>query len=308
MGLWKETIRSGKQVLFADEEEGVDLEFFSFRLAERVEWSKILRRDRFYISLNMQGRAVVTGDVDELFFEDNTVGYFSLTGGLAAWRLPGIRHEFLLWGFSRDYLKHYCAGDACRLRDVVRTFLSDDKWGKRVAQGMEIHPELLQIAWSLLRPPVPPAARRLWYSSKATELVSSLLYGNGPAAPAIWTTRELNGRERAQQAGRVIVARLAEPLSLEELAAEVGCSPFYLSRLFSQEFGMTIPRYLRHIRIERAVQLLATGRFNVTEAALEVGYSSISHFSKAFAAERGKTPRQFLQKTKERQKMTKERQ
>ncbi|HLS28232.1 MAG TPA: hypothetical protein VK041_06240, partial [Opitutales bacterium] len=85
MGLWKETIRSGKQVLFTDE-EGVDLEFFSFRLAERVEWSKILRRDRFYISLNMQGRAVVTGDVDELFFEDNTVGYFSLTGGLAAWR------------------------------------------------------------------------------------------------------------------------------------------------------------------------------------------------------------------------------
>lgn len=298
MCLWKETVQAGRQVLLSDEnDEEVSLDFFSFRVEHKIPWCEILRRDRFYISLNLAGRAVVTGDVEELFFEDKTVGFFSLTGGLGAWRLKGDRHEFLLWGFGGKYLQHYCAGEACLLRDEVRTFLNNDKWGRRVAQGMEIHPELLQIAWSLLRPPVPITARRLWYSSKATELVSSLLYEHGPASPGIWTTKELSGRERARQTAAMIGTQLSEPLSLEDLAAEAGCSSFYLSRLFSQEFGLTIPKYLRRVRIERAVQLLATGRHNVTETALEVGYSSLSHFSKAFAAERGMTPRQFLQKT-----------
>ena len=45
---------------------------------------------------------------------------------------------------------------------------------------------------------------------------------------------------------------------------------------------MTIPQYLRQLRMERAAELLRSGKFNVTEAALEVGYSSLSHFSQAF--------------------------
>jgi AraC-like DNA-binding protein len=39
---------------------------------------------------------------------------------------------------------------------------------------------------------------------------------------------------------------------------------------------------LRKVRMERAAELLRSGKFNVTEAALEVGYNSLSHFSKAF--------------------------
>jgi AraC-like DNA-binding protein len=45
---------------------------------------------------------------------------------------------------------------------------------------------------------------------------------------------------------------------------------------------MTIPQYTRQLRMERAAELLRSGNFNVTEAALEVGYSSLGHFSQAF--------------------------
>jgi AraC-like DNA-binding protein len=74
------------------------------------------------------------------------------------------------------------------------------------------------------------------------------------------------------------------------LGHEVGCSPFYLSRIFSREVGLTIPQYLRNLRMERAAELLRTGRYNVTEAATEVGYSSLSHFSKAFCETIGCCP------------------
>ena len=70
--------------------------------------------------------------------------------------------------------------------------------------------------------------------------------------------------------------------SLEELGHAVGCSPFHLSRTFSSATGMTIPQYVRQLRMERAAVLLRSGRFNVSEAALEVGYLSLSHFSQAF--------------------------
>ena len=77
----------------------------------------------------------------------------------------------------------------------------------------------------------------------------------------------------------------------------VGCSPFYLSRLFSQEAGMTIQQYVRQVRMERAAELLRTGQCNVTEAALEVGYNSLSHFSTAFHETFGCCPGLYPLKT-----------
>jgi AraC-like DNA-binding protein len=69
---------------------------------------------------------------------------------------------------------------------------------------------------------------------------------------------------------------------LEALGKQVGCSPFYLSRIFSQQMGTTISQYLRQLRMEKAAALLRAGKMNVTEVAMEVGYSSSSHFSVAF--------------------------
>ena len=81
--------------------------------------------------------------------------------------------------------------------------------------------------------------------------------------------------------------RPAAPPTLEELSREVGCSPYYLSRTFSPKTGMTIPRYLRQIRMERAAELLKSRRFSVTETAREAGYHSLSHFSQAFCGTMG---------------------
>jgi AraC-like DNA-binding protein len=88
----------------------------------------------------------------------------------------------------------------------------------------------------------------------------------------------------------VLRDNLVEPPDLLELGKRVGCSPFHLSRTFSQELGVTIPQYLRQLRMERAGELLLTGKFNVTETAMEVGYSSLSHFSQAFCQTMGCCP------------------
>src|SRR5207237_10107350 len=97
-------------------------------------------------------------------------------------------------------------------------------------------------------------------------------------------------RERVELTKELVARYVANPTTVEMIGQEVGCSPFYLSRIFSRGVGLTIPQYLRNLRIERAAELLRSGRYNVTEAATEVGYSSLSHFSKAFCETIGCCP------------------
>ena len=104
-------------------------------------------------------------------------------------------------------------------------------------------------------------------------------------------------RERVERVVALLRKNLVEPLRLEEIGREVGCSPFHLSRTFSREVGMSIPQYLRKLRMERAAELLRSGKYNVTEAALEVGYSSLSHFSQAFCQTMGCCPGLYPLKT-----------
>jgi AraC-like DNA-binding protein len=70
--------------------------------------------------------------------------------------------------------------------------------------------------------------------------------------------------------------------SLAELARAVACSPFHLSRVFRLETGMPIHRYRLHLRLALAVERLLDGEPDLTRLALDLGFSSHSHFTAAF--------------------------
>lgn len=106
--------------------------------------------------------------------------------------------------------------------------------------------------------------------------------------------RHLVKQERVEKVNEWLRDHLDEPLDLKTLAQAIGCAPHYLSRLYSAQTGKTLSQQLRALRIEEAADLLDSGRYNVTEAAFEVGYNSLSHFAKAFAQERGMKPSAFL--------------
>jgi AraC-like DNA-binding protein len=145
----------------------------------------------------------------------------------------------------------------------------------------------------LWKPPVVPPARPLWFQSRVLEFVAEFFY---PPAEEYFCDRQKRlARERMLRAKELLESRLAEPPSLEEISRVVGVSQFYLSRIFSQEMGMTIPQYLRQIRIQKAATLLSAKTHNVTEAAFAVGYSSLGHFSKNFCEVMGCCPTLYPQ-------------
>jgi AraC-like DNA-binding protein len=177
------------------------------------------------------------------------------------------------------------------LHPALRSWLAN-KSGSAAAVGAMSPGQ--QVTFQALRqPPVPVAAQKLWYQAKTLELLSQVLFQSAPQEEFFCQRQKRVARERVERATALLRMHLAEPPDIEALGALVGCSSFYLSRIFSKEMGMTIPQYVRQVRIERAAELLLGGRHNVTEAAMEVGYSSLSHFSKAFCTTIGCCPALF---------------
>ena len=118
--------------------------------------------------------------------------------------------------------------------------------------------------------------------AKAMELLYlHLSSGHKLTAPQI----DPRDRKAIQKARLLLAHNLEAPPSLNELANAVGMSVSKLKILFPKMCGMPPYEYLRKMRMQRAMELLHQDGLNVTEAAMAVGYSSLSHFSKAFYRE-----------------------
>jgi AraC-like DNA-binding protein len=89
--------------------------------------------------------------------------------------------------------------------------------------------------------------------------------------------------------------RYPEPISLGQLAEQAHLSPSHLSYLFRNDLKTPFKPLLQRIRIEKAKELLACahGRTRITEVALSVGFTDLSHFEKSFRRLTGKSPREY---------------
>ena len=87
-------------------------------------------------------------------------------------------------------------------------------------------------------------------------------------------------------------ANLSEPLSLIEIADEVGLSRRQIERLFQQEMGRSPARYYLEIRLDRARHLLIQSSLPVVEVAVACGFVSASHFSKCYRELYARSPQQ----------------
>ncbi|MFI9029343.1 AraC family transcriptional regulator [Streptomyces sp. NPDC053560] len=110
-------------------------------------------------------------------------------------------------------------------------------------------------------------------------VVARLLRAHGGPLP-VRTSRSA-GALRAARARDILQERLADPPSLEELAAQLGTSPFALLRAFKDAYGMPPHTWLTDLRVRRARRLLETGS-TPAEAAVTVGFADQPHLNRHF--------------------------
>lgn len=92
---------------------------------------------------------------------------------------------------------------------------------------------------------------------------------------------------------RAMEANVAEPLPLTRLASAAGVSPRQLNRLFRDRLGRSTMQYYRELRLDKARNLMRNSPLSLTEIALATGFSSSSHFSRAYSEYDGQPPSRF---------------
>ncbi len=289
---WAQVKEGWRQLYGSFAREGVSVENHEFRATSPVDWGRSFHRNSVELCLNLRGTGTVRDDRTQVRYAPHTVGFYcNANSDLEAKRAAGENHSFITVELSRGFLETQVDSMEDSLHPALRRWLIN-KGGSAAAVGA-MSPGQEVTFQALRQPPVPVAAQKLWYQAKTLELLSQVLFQPIQQEEFFCHRQKRVAQERIERTTAILRSHLADPPDIEALGAQVGCSPFYLSRLFSKEMGMTIPQYVRQIRMERAAELLLGGRHNVTEAAMEVGYASLSHFSKAFCTTIGCCPALF---------------
>lgn len=79
-----------------------------------------------------------------------------------------------------------------------------------------------------------------------------------------------------------IDTHLEQDMRLADLARLVNFSDRYISMVFKQSIGIPIHQYIIRQRVERAKRLLKSSQLSITEIALQCGFYSHSHLTRAF--------------------------
>jgi AraC family transcriptional regulator len=246
-----------------------------------LDWGKSFHPGSIELCLNLGGNGSVAVGKSRTDLSRHTAAFYHQGGTPLSARRNAGEHQFLTVEYSVPFVETYFGADANLLHPVVRAAL-EHQGASEISPPQQLTSEQFQLIQSLRSPSVPPVALPIWYQSKALELGTHFFF-RPPAAQELFCHRQNRvAQERVAKVIAILRENLAAPPTLDQLGAQAGCSPFYLSRTFSKEVGMTLPQFVRKLRMERAAELLRAGKHNVTEAAFEVGYASLSHFSQAF--------------------------
>jgi AraC-like DNA-binding protein len=134
----------------------------------------------------------------------------------------------------------------------------------------------------------------LWVEDSVARISGALLVqGFRERSPAARAARERTRSahvDAVEAAKKLLSMRFSEVLSLSDIASAVGLSAFHLARLFKQRTGLTLHAYRNQLRLRAALEALSDPRVDLTALALDLGYSSHSHFTDAFRRVFGTPP------------------
>ena len=175
------------------------------------------------------------------------------------------------------------------------SFLSDENADKKYYNDHIITPSMAVALSQILQHQPNTLMSRLYLKGKVYELLS--LYFNPTEATDVAECPFLVDEENVRKirnAKKIVLERMINPPSLQDLADEIGLSLKKLKEGFKQLYGSTVYQFILDHKMNHARQLLGSGSYNVNEVALQLGYSNSSHFIDAFKKKFGTTPKKYL--------------
>tara|TARA_A100001011_G_C14322059_1_gene851279 strand:+ start:12892 stop:13773 length:882 start_codon:yes stop_codon:yes gene_type:complete len=175
------------------------------------------------------------------------------------------------------------------------SFLSFENRTKKYYDNQLFTSSIAVVLSQILQLKIHDSIRSLYIKGKVYELLS--LYFNKNEDPSTEKCPFLIDEENVQKiraAKDIILKRMTDPPSLDELASEIGLSLKKLKDGFKQIYGDTVFAYLLDHKMDEARKMLESQKYNVNEVGLKLGYSTSSHFINAFKKKYGTTPKKYL--------------
>lgn len=117
-------------------------------------------------------------------------------------------------------------------------------------------------------------------------------------ARMVRAVKENRNSDCVEQCKDYIAHHRTKKFSLNDVAEAVGKNPSYLSRVFSEQTGMTMQDYALNVRLEAAANILKYSNESVGGIAEYLSFSSQSYFGEKFKKKYGLTPADFRKKNK----------
>ena len=118
----------------------------------------------------------------------------------------------------------------------------------------------------------------LFWNGVASDFIDNLLARHTSEAES--RPRGMLGNTVLKRLKDYIVAHLEEPIEVAALADIAGRSPFHFTRVFTRSVGLTPHRYVVHLRLHRAIELVRAGEAGLAEIAARTGFADQSHLSR----------------------------
>ena len=174
-------------------------------------------------------------------------------------------------------------------------FLSSENTAKKYYDNLPFNSSIAVVLSQVLQSKIHDSIKELYIKGKVYELLS--LYFNKSEDLSVeqcpFLVDEENVR-KIRKAKEIVLERMTDPPSLENLAVEIGLSLKKLKEGFKELYGDTIYAYLLDHKMEEARRMLNSKKYNVNEVGLKLGYSTASHFIAAFKKKYGTTPKKYL--------------
>ncbi|MBQ4913537.1 helix-turn-helix transcriptional regulator [Maribacter sp. MMG018] len=174
-------------------------------------------------------------------------------------------------------------------------FLSSENQEKKYYAQEPVSPAIAVVLSQIINYNLNATIKKLYVKGKVYELIA--LYFNKNTDTDVEQCPFLvdeDNVKRIRKAKEIIIANMAEPPSLAELAKEIGLSLKRLKEGFKQIYGDSVYSFLFDYKMEYARRLLESGQYNVNEIGLKIGYSTSSHFIAAFKKKYGTTPKKYV--------------
>ncbi len=149
--------------------------------------------------------------------------------------------------------------------------------------------DVVQTAYTLRRMERITLCDKLHFESRCLELLSLILSLESGRKPSCWI-KPGRMHSAVDEAVDILRQEWKSPPTISRLARRVGLTECYLKNGYRKQTGMSVGKYVRQQRMGKALEFLESGRYNIAETAMMVGYSNPSHFAAAFKKIHGHLP------------------